>query len=196
MYLTRSSSILWQILNKTFNYSLKKKDEQRFIYLQLELLDRQYCLEKDQELWQSYLDIGLQQGIWPVSFSFQKSFLHIILFLSLFTIKDQLYTMAKTTDFDVCKKYLMNYIKNIKKQFNQCQFELIKHSQSCPIRTLSFDQIQYCLKEFVDRERKYLSTRHNDQLIKFKDDIHEKELFKTISTYFSKTNGQVNLDRV
>ncbi len=78
MYLTRSSSILCQILNKTLNYSLKKKDEQRFIYRQLELLDQQYCLQKDQELWQSYLDIGLQQRIWPVSLSFQKSFLHYI----------------------------------------------------------------------------------------------------------------------
>jgi hypothetical protein len=67
MYLTRSSSILCQILNKTFNYKLKNKDEQRFIYQQLELLDQQYCLKQDKELWQSYLDIGLQQHIWPVS---------------------------------------------------------------------------------------------------------------------------------
>jgi len=114
----------------------------------------------------------------------------------LLTTKDQLYTLAKTTDFDLCQKYLMNYRQNIKKQLNQCQFELIKHSQSCPIKTLSLDQIQHHLKELVDRERKYLSTRHHNQLMKFKDDIHEKELFKTISTYFSKTNGQVNLDRV
>ncbi|CAF2846225.1 unnamed protein product [Rotaria sp. Silwood2] len=61
--LMRSSSILCQILSKTLNYSLKKNDEQRFIYEPLKLLDEQYCLEMDQQLWKSYLDIGLQQYI-------------------------------------------------------------------------------------------------------------------------------------
>ncbi|CAF4078673.1 unnamed protein product, partial [Rotaria sordida] len=169
MYLTRSSHILCQILNKTLNYSLKKKDEQQFIYLQLELLDQQYCLERDQELWQSYLDIGIQQHIWP----------------------DQLYTMAKTNDFDLCKEYLMNSIQNIKKQLNQYQLELAKQQfRTCPIIELSFEQIEHRLKELVNRERKYLSKRNNKQLIKFKDDFYEKELFKTISTYFPKTNEQ------
>lgn len=66
MYLTRSSSILCQILNKALNYSLKKEDEKRIIYARLVLLDQQYCLEMDRQLWQSYLDIGLQQNLWPV----------------------------------------------------------------------------------------------------------------------------------
>ncbi|CAF4874068.1 unnamed protein product, partial [Rotaria socialis] len=47
MYLTRSSSILYQILNKTLNYSIKKKDEKQFINVRLQLLDQQYCLEMD-----------------------------------------------------------------------------------------------------------------------------------------------------
>ncbi|CAF3387900.1 unnamed protein product [Rotaria socialis] len=51
MYLTRSSSILYEILNKTLNYSLKKKDEKQFINVRLQLLDQQYCLEKDRQLW-------------------------------------------------------------------------------------------------------------------------------------------------
>ena len=67
MYLTRSSSILYQILNTSLNYTFKKKEEQRFIYEQLELLDQQYCLEMDQQLWQSCLDIGSQHHMWPVS---------------------------------------------------------------------------------------------------------------------------------
>ncbi|CAF4085834.1 unnamed protein product, partial [Adineta steineri] len=144
MYLTRSSSILCQILNKTLNYTLKKQDEKQFIHIQLELLDQQYCLEKDQELWQSYLDIGLQQCVWP----------------------------------------------NIKKQINHCQFELSKYSQTCPIRELSFHLIEQRLKELVARERKYLSQRNNDQLIKFKDDIHQAELFKQIYTNLPTTNIQ------
>jgi hypothetical protein len=70
MYLKRSSSTLFQMLNKTLHYIVKKKNEQKYIYVRLNLLDQQYWLEVDQQLWQSYLDIGLQQHIWPVSFLF------------------------------------------------------------------------------------------------------------------------------
>ena len=106
--------------------------------------------------------------------------------------------MAKTNDFDLCKQYVMDYIQNNKKQLNHCQFELAKQEQqfqTCPIKELSFEQMEQRLKELVDRERKYLSKRNNDQLIKFKDDIYEKALLKTISTYFPNTNEQVNLNR-
>ncbi|CAF4480310.1 unnamed protein product, partial [Rotaria magnacalcarata] len=40
----------------------------------------------DRQLWQSYLDIGLQQHLWL----------------------DQFHKMAKTNDFDLCKQYVMN----------------------------------------------------------------------------------------
>ncbi|CAF3465161.1 unnamed protein product, partial [Rotaria socialis] len=164
MYLTRSSSILYQILNKALNYSLKKKDEKQFINGRLQLLDQQYCLEMDRQLWQSYLDIGLQQHLWP----------------------DQFYTMAKTNDFDLCKQYVMNYMENNKKQLNHCQFELTKQEEQfqtfCPMIEISFEQMEQRLKELVDRERKYLSKRNNDKLIKFKDDISEKQRLTTIST--------------
>ncbi|CAF4297465.1 unnamed protein product, partial [Rotaria magnacalcarata] len=43
----------------------------QFINVRLQLLDQQYCLEMDRQLWQSYLDIGLQQHLWPV-----RSILH------------------------------------------------------------------------------------------------------------------------
>ena len=58
MYLTRSPSILYQMLHTSLNYTFKKKDEQRFMYERLELLDQQYCLQMNQQLWQSYLNIG------------------------------------------------------------------------------------------------------------------------------------------
>ncbi|CAF4829513.1 unnamed protein product, partial [Rotaria magnacalcarata] len=47
---------------------------------------------------------------------------------------------------------------------------------------ISFEQMEQRLKELVDRERKYLSKRNNDKLIKFKDDISEKQRLTTIST--------------
>ena len=58
MYLERSSSVLFQILSKKLNYPFKKKDEQKFIYTRLDLLDQHNCLEVDLQLQQSYLDIG------------------------------------------------------------------------------------------------------------------------------------------
>jgi hypothetical protein len=191
MYLTRSSSILWQTLTKPLNYSLKEKNEQRFIYERLELLDQQYCLQVDQHLWQSYFDIGLQKHVWPVSIFFKIIPISTLFFLC---IKDQLYTMAKTNDFELSKQYLMNYLQNIEKHLRHCQMELTKHSQSYPIRTLPFDQVELCLKQFVDGERKYLLTRNNEQLVHFKDDIHGKDLFKMISIHFSQLYPQVNSD--
>ncbi|CAM4893454.1 unnamed protein product [Rotaria socialis] len=128
--------------------------------------DQQYCLEKDRQLWQSYLDIGLQQHLWP----------------------DQFYTMSKANDFDLCKQYVMNYTENNKKQLNHRQFELTKQEQqfqTCPMIELSFEQMEQRLQELVDRERKYLSKRNNDKLIKFKDDIsEEKTIDNDIHVFF------------
>ena len=62
--------------------------------------------------------------------------------------------------------------------------ELTNHSQSCPIPdvTVAFHRIEQCLSQLVDRERMYLSMRNNNELVKFKDAIYEKNLFKGIST--------------
>jgi hypothetical protein len=87
MYLTRSPSILCQILNKALNYSLKKKDEKQFIFVRLQLLDQQYCLDMDQKLWQSYLDIGLQQHLWPVSLFFNFILKSFFMLSSEFTLR-------------------------------------------------------------------------------------------------------------
>ena len=67
MYLKRSSFLLFQMLSQRLNYRIKKKDEQQFIHTRLELFDRYYCLEVDLQLWQSYLNIGLERQQWPVS---------------------------------------------------------------------------------------------------------------------------------
>ncbi|CAF4465023.1 unnamed protein product [Rotaria socialis] len=108
---------------------------------------------------------------------------------------NQFYTMTKTNDFDLCKQYVMNYIENNKKQLNHCQFELTKQEQqfqTCPMIELSFEQIEHRLKELVNRERKYLSKRNSDKLMKFKGDISEKQLLTTISASSIMSNQQVN----
>jgi hypothetical protein len=170
------------------NYALKKEDEQKFIYQRLNLVDQQYFLEMNQHLWQSYVNIGLQKHIWPVSlllFVLLKAMIVLIFFFLLsLSIKDELYKMAGTTnDTKLCYEYLMNYLENIKQQLNQCQLELSKQSQSCPITNLSLNQIDHCLKEYVHTERNYLLTRNNEQFNKFQDNIREKDLYKTIVSY-------------
>ena len=56
------------MLSKTLNYTFKSKKEWKFIYLRLILFDQQYSLELEQQLWQSYFDLSLQQHRYPVSF--------------------------------------------------------------------------------------------------------------------------------
>ncbi|CAF1200198.1 unnamed protein product [Rotaria sp. Silwood1] len=162
LYLTQSSYKLFQIISKRLNYSLKKKDEQEFIYKRLSLFDQQYYLENEQHLWQSYFDIGLQQHVWP----------------------EELFKMANTTnDTKLCHDFLMTYVENLKEQLNKCQLHLNEQSPLCSITKFTLDQIDQCLKEYVHSERNYLSKRQKDQLIKFKDYIHEKDLYKTITSY-------------
>ncbi|CAF5117356.1 unnamed protein product, partial [Rotaria magnacalcarata] len=49
------------MLNKTLNYTFNEKADERFIVARLDLFDRFYYLRIDLQLWESYLDIGLQQ---------------------------------------------------------------------------------------------------------------------------------------
>lgn len=70
--------------------------------------------------------------------------------------------------------------------------ELTKQSQAYPISALPFDQVEHCLKQFVDHERKYLLTRNHEQLVHFKDDIYGKDLFKMISIHFAQLYPQVS----
>ena len=96
--------------------------------------------------------------------------------MSLF-IKDQLQLMAKTSDSELCQEYLMNYTETSKAQLNQYQIELSKQKQSCSIKDLPLDQIDLCLHQFVDCQRKYLTVRSNTKLEKFKDNISTNDLF-------------------
>ncbi|CAF5005094.1 unnamed protein product, partial [Rotaria magnacalcarata] len=155
---------------KTLNYTFKEKADERFIVARLDLFDRFYCLRIDLQLWESYLDIGLQQHLWP----------------------DRLYTIAKTNDFENCHQYLLNHINDLKINLDQYQMELDRQSQSCPITTLSLDQIDQRLNEFVICQRKYLLMKNNNQLLKFKDNFHDQDLFKTVSTFRLTTDRVTN----
>ncbi|CAF3813930.1 unnamed protein product [Rotaria sordida] len=175
LFLTQPSSKLFRILKKRLNYSLRKPNRKEFIYKRLNLFDQQYYLEIEQRLWQSYLDIGLKEQMWP----------------------EILYKMAKTSnDTNVCHDFLVNYLENIKNQINKCQLQLNEQSHSCPITRLTIDQIDHCLKEYVHTERSYLTMRNNDELIQFKSHIREKDLLKTITSYQIKMDLNEYLNRL
>ena len=68
MYVKRSPEAFFRTMSKKLNYSIQKKDQKAFIRSRLNLLDWHYCSQLELHLWQSYLDIGLEQHQWPVSF--------------------------------------------------------------------------------------------------------------------------------
>jgi hypothetical protein len=64
-----SQRLLLHSLHLQLNCSLKKKKEQRFVLSRLTIVDQQFCLKQIRYLYQTYFDLGLQQQVWPVSFS-------------------------------------------------------------------------------------------------------------------------------
>ena len=85
----RSSLIIIKMLRKTMNYPFKDINEKKFIFIRLNLLDQSYCLKLKEKLWESYLDIGLQQQLWPVNILFYLKFIdriHIFFLLTSRTV--------------------------------------------------------------------------------------------------------------
>lgn len=92
-------------------------------------------------------------------------------------------TKTTTNDTQLCQEYLQNYLEKVKEQLNQCQSELSTQSQSCPITSLTLNQIDDRLKEYVHAERKYLLARSNEELKKFEENISGKDLHETMVGY-------------
>ncbi|CAM4814943.1 unnamed protein product [Rotaria magnacalcarata] len=160
------------MLRREFNRSLNRKDEQIFIHLRLQLFDRQFRLELDQRLWQSYLDLGLQQeSIWPRS----------------------LYEMAKTNQSELIENYIMTQLAMIDDQIEQCIMELSRQAQSespIPILLPSLEIMDIELKKYVRVQQHHLLKRMDDQLNRCKNDIRDQHLHRQLFTYPLLTNSQ------
>jgi len=89
--------------------------------------------------------------------------------------------MTKSNDFRYCQQYLSNYLETIKTELNKYQMELNKQKQLCSIANLSIEQIDRCLKQFVECQRQYLLTRNNNELKKFKDYISANNFSQSLS---------------
>ena len=102
--------------------------------------------------------------------------------------------MANTQNYNLSHQYLLRYIEDIKKQMNQLQIKLTEQSEVYPITSISLEQMDQYLKEFVNCQREYLRIRNNNEFHKFADNIMENELFENItSTNLSINNVNINL---
>ncbi|CAF1273836.1 unnamed protein product [Rotaria sp. Silwood1] len=161
-YLTHSPHLIFQALRQELNRAINKKDERIFLHVRLQLLDRQYRLELDQRLWQSYLNVGLQEKLWPRS----------------------LYEMAKTTQADLCENYIMTQLAMIDDQLEQCNLELNTQAQSTiPLLLPTLDIMDASLKNYVSLQQNYLVERMQHKIRKFKDEFRDEQLYRDLFSY-------------
>ena len=96
--------------------------------------------------------------------------------------------MAETRDPVSCQQYMVKHIEDLKRQSHRYVLELEEQSRLCPIQAISLNEIDPCLKEFVNCQRTYLRTRNDGQLEKFKDALDENRFLERISAYSPSLN--------
>ncbi|CAF1164425.1 unnamed protein product, partial [Adineta ricciae] len=174
MYLKRSTWMLFQSLSNILNHPLNEQNKQHYIYTRLEILDQKYWLETNVKLWEAFLDIGSREHQWP----------------------NKVQQMSQTDNFELCHQYIMNYIEDFRKQINHCEKELTTQLTSYPIMPITFQQVDTCLNEYVDSQRKYLLKRNNDQLTEFQNDINANKLYETIMKSHPNMNQHQYIDQL
>lgn len=66
-YLKMPRYLLLHSIRHQLNYPLKQEDEQNYVIRQLQLIDRQFCMNHLRYLYKSYCDLNSSDHIWPVS---------------------------------------------------------------------------------------------------------------------------------
>ncbi len=97
--------------------------------------------------------------------------------------------MRQTDNFDQIENFLKEYLIQLQQKYEQCTTQLINQALSCS-QTMQLSLIESQSKEFVRLHHLDLTRKINFQINKFKDHIHEKELFQQLSSY-PLTNEQV-----
>ncbi|CAF1088999.1 unnamed protein product [Rotaria sordida] len=174
-YLSHLPHLIFQTLRQEFNCVINKKDERIFLHVRLQLLDRRYRLKLDQGLWQSYLDIGHEEKLWPRS----------------------LYEMVKTNQADLCENYIMTQLAITDDQLEQCDMELDKQTKP-PISTLlpPLDIMDTSLKNYVSLQQNYLVERIQHKIMKFKDELRHEKLYRDLFSYNLSTVQRQMLEQI
>ncbi|CAF4448913.1 unnamed protein product, partial [Adineta steineri] len=84
--------------------------------------------------------------------------------------------LSKTDDYELCFQYPTNYIGQLNEQINQYETELATQLSSYSMISISVNQVDTCLKEYVNHQRQYLLTTNNNQLTKIQDEIQANKL--------------------
>ncbi|CAF4275587.1 unnamed protein product [Adineta steineri] len=61
---------------------------------------------------------------------------------------------------------------------------------------ISVNQVDTCLKEYVNHQRQYLVTKNSNQLAKLQDEIHANKLYETIMTSYPNLNTNQFIDQL
>ncbi|CAF1434474.1 unnamed protein product [Adineta steineri] len=173
MYLQRSSWILFQTSGKRLNYSLNDKQKQ-YICTRLTILDQKYCLKIHLQLCKSFLEICHTEHHWL----------------------EEVQLLSKTNDYELCFQYLTNYIGQLNEQINQYETELATQLSSYSMIPISVNQVDTCLKEYVNHQRQYLVTKNFNQLAKLQHEIQANKLYETIMTSYPNLNQNQFIDQL
>lgn len=189
-------NLFFQTLRLYIHHSLKKKKEKQYVHKRLQLLDRQYRLELHRNLWQSYLTLGSQHQLWAVSIRLLFFFLSILsasfsIFFSLsFFAKNQVCKLAKTNQHTSCQQFVTNRLTTLSQEYDQYTMKLIAQSHACPSTLLPLNILDQNLLKFVHLQVKYILNKINAQLTRYKEMLHEKELYQNLF------NSNLTVDQV
>ena len=187
-YLKNASNLLFQSIRLQLKRKLNDKKEQKFIYRRLQLLDQQQRIDKYRHLWQTYLNLGFQYDLWPVSLTM----LHCPILFSLFIyFQNQVHKIIKSMNSNSYVDYIENRLNKLDQKFNECTTELIEHNQQCPVTLQPLESIDQQLKEFVELQQKQYIHKINTRLIRHQDYIHENEIYQTLLSHIH-TEEQVS----
>ncbi|CAF3713387.1 unnamed protein product [Rotaria socialis] len=174
MYLKKEPNILMQSVRLHLQQKLTNKKHQQFIYQRLPLLDQQYRLGQYRFLWQTYLTLGSLSKFWPMCI--QKK--------------------IKSTNNELSVQYIEQRLNKLEKEYRECINELKKQAELCPIKLGPFDILNQKLKEFVRLQRTRFTEKLNAQLTRYKNYIHENELYKSLLSHIHTDEQKSTIDQL
>lgn len=99
---------------------------------------------------------------------------YIYIYISFFS-KDEVYEWTKTSDYDLCYRYIRKHIECFSEKLNQCELKLNKQIEASNIPESLLRDIDMSLRDFVQYQRKYLTDRNNRLLTIYKNQLNNEQ---------------------
>lgn len=103
----------------------------------------------------------------------------------MFHSKESIHTIVQSTKHTVVQKYLEDFLALLRDKIDEYTTDLTNQFLSCPTALSPLDIIDGRLKEFVRLHHLDFIRAIRYRIHQFKADIHEKQLSKELSYYFS-----------